>query len=161
VLLGQSTPAVSPETPFTFHILPLRPFETWTATNWPCECATNIIATGADPDADGTANLLEYAFGTNPHIALRTNLPAFSFVMDHGTNYGALSYTWDTNATDLILSTVAASTLAASGTWQPITNVHSSVSNGPTTQRITVRDNTPASAASARFYELRVRLQQP
>ena len=161
VRVGQGTSSVSPETPFTFHILPLRPFETWTATNWPCECATNIIATGADPDADGTANLLEYAFGTNPHIALRTNLPAFSFVMDHGTNYGALSYTWDTNATDLILSTVAASTLAASGTWQPITNVHSSVSNGPTTQRITVRDNTPASAASARFYELRVRLQQP
>ena len=86
-------------------------------------------------------------------------MPAFTFVINDGTNYGALSYTWDTNATDLILSTVAASTLAASGTWQPITNVHSSVSNGLTTQRITVRDNVPASAASARLYQVRVGLQ--
>ncbi len=102
---------------------------------------------------------MEYAFGTDPHIALRTNLPAFSFVMDDGTNYGALSYTWDTNATDLILSAVASVALGGSGIWQPITNTHSSVSNSPTTQRITVRDNLPASAASARYYQLRVRLQ--
>ena len=156
--VGQGTSSVSPETPFTFHILPLRPFETWTATNWPCECATNIIATGADPDADGTVNLLEYAFGTDPHIALRTNLPAFSFVMDDGTNYGALNYIWATNATDLILITVASGALGSAGTWQPITNIHGAVSNGPTTQRITVRDNIPASAASARYYQLRVRL---
>ncbi len=86
--VGQGPSSVLPETPFTFHILPLRPFEAWTATNWPCECATNIIATGADPNADGTAILLEYAFGTDPHIALRTNLPAFSFVMNDGTNLG-------------------------------------------------------------------------
>ena len=159
VRAGQGTSSDSPETPFTFHILPLRPFELWTATNWPCECATNIIAAGADPDADGTVNLLEYAFGTDPHIALRTNLPEFSFAMDAGTNYGALSYIWATNATDLILSTVASAALKGSETWQPITNIHGSASNGPTTQRITVRDNIPGSAASARYYQLRVRLQ--
>ena len=128
-------------------------------TNWPCECATNIVATGADPDADGTVNLLEYAFGTDPRVALRANLPTFSFVMEDGTNYGALSYTWATNATDLTFSALASSTLAGSAIWESITNVRRSVSNGPATQCITIRDNAPAGAANARFYQLRVTLQ--
>lgn len=159
VLAGQGTTTVSPETPFTFHVLPLQPFENWVATNWPCECATNIVATGADPDADGTVNLLEYAFGTDPRVALRANLPTFSFVMEDGTNYGALSYTWATNATDLTFSALASSTLAGSAIWESITNVRRSVSNGPATQCITIRDNAPAGAANARFYQLRVTLQ--
>ncbi|MEI6396403.1 MAG: hypothetical protein WCT12_35515 [Verrucomicrobiota bacterium] len=53
---------------------------------------------------------------------------------------------------------MASGALGSAGTWQPITNIHGAVSNGPTTQRITVRDNIPASAASAPYYQLRVRL---
>ena len=156
---AQSTNDLSPKTPFTFHVLPLRPFEVWTATNWPCECATNIIAPGADPDGDASVNLLEYASGSDPHLAPRTNLPAVSFVVQDGTNYGALSYTWATNAADVALDPVASYSLGGSAYWVPITNVHSSVCNGPATRRITVRDNVPVSAAATRFYQLRVRLE--
>jgi surface-anchored protein len=158
VRVGQTTNTVSPETPFTFHVQPLRPYEEWTATNWPCECETNIIAAGADPDGDGVANLLEYAFASDPHLAQRTNLPAFSFVSEGGTNFGALSYTLATNATDLVLSPVAAGAPNAPAGWQAITNVVGAVSNGPSTRVITVRDHQPAAASEVRFYKLNVQL---
>ena len=63
---GQATNIVSAETPFTFHVQPLKPFETWTATNWPCECRSNVIAAAANPDGDAGVNAVEYALGADP-----------------------------------------------------------------------------------------------
>ena len=158
VLVGQSTNTVSPETPFTFHVQPLRPFENWTATNWPCECATNVIAASADPDGDGIVNVLEYAFGNDPNVALYTNVPAITFVTDGGTNYGALRYIQATNATDLTFEVRAASMLGgASGS---VTNVTSIIPNGAL-ETVTVRDSLPKEATTNRFYQLRIKLNSP
>lgn len=159
VRVGQSTNTVSPETPFTFHVVPLRPFENWTATNWPCECATNIIAASADPDGDRIVNVLEYAFGNNPHVALYTNVPAITFVTDSGTNYGALRFVQATNATDLTFNPVAADSVT-SAIWSSLTNTVSVVTNGAT-QTMTVRDSLSMEGTTNRFYQLRVKLNYP
>lgn len=155
-LTGQTTNTVSPETPFTFHILPLRPFEIWTATNWPCECATEIIAAGADPDGDGIVNVLEYAFGNDPHTPPATHLPAVALVSTEGTNYGALRYVQAAQATDLDFEVHAAGGLGAPTTV--LTNILSIIPNG-STATVTVRDVLPATQAPQRFYQLRVTLR--
>lgn len=153
-LIGQATNTLSPETPFTFHILPLRPFELWTATNWPCECATNIIAAGADPDGDSAVNALEYATGTDPKQFTTNAWSVFSFVPANGQTYGALTFPRSKAATDAISQVVAADDPAASG-WQPLTNLHLVVAEG-LVERVTVRDSVPISSAQRRFYQLRI-----
>ena len=158
VRVGQSTNTVSLETPFTFHVLPLRPFENWTATNWPCECATNIIAASADPDGDHIMNVLEYAFGNDPNVALYTNAPAITFVNDTGTNYGALRYVRATNATDLTFDVRAAGELG--GASESVTNLTSVISNG-VLETVTERDSLPKETTTNRFYQLRVKLNAP
>ncbi len=153
---GQSTNIVSAETPFTFHVLPLKPFETWTATNWPCECRTNLILAGVNPDLDAGANVVEYALGTDPKIATTNGWPTASLVTDNGQTYGALTYTRAKAATEVTYEVVAASSITAT-TWQPITSVHGIVDLGAT-ERVTMRDPVPIGSGRQRFYQLRVRL---
>jgi surface-anchored protein len=153
---GQTTNTVSPETPFTFHVLPLPPFETWQSTNWPCECATNVIAAGADPDGDGTANAVEYAFGTNPTALSAIGWPTLSLVRTNGENYAVLSFTRVKEATDCIYGVLASDKIAgtnwtALGTWQ-------SILDQGTTEKVTIRDDVALNSGRQRFYKLQIRL---
>mgnify|MGYP000865832983 FL=1 len=153
---GQSTNIVSPETPFTFHILPLKPFEHWTATNWPCECDLTIVAPGADPDMDTGVNAVEYALGTDPRVATLNAWPTGGIVTAGGLTYGALTYTRDKAATDVAYDVVAASSLTWAN-WEALTTVHERVDLG-STERVTVRDTVPIGRGVQRFYRLHVRL---
>jgi surface-anchored protein len=152
-LLGADTNILSAVTPFTFHILPLRPFELWTATNWPCECATNIIAASADPDGDKAVNAFEYATGTDPKEFTTNAGPVFNFVLSNNLTYGAMTFTRAKSATDATCEAFATGALGLDG-WQPMTNTHAIIDLG-SMERVTVRDNTPTNC-SGRFYELRV-----
>lgn len=153
---GQSTNLVSAETPFTFHVLPLRPFEIWTATNWPCECDLTIVAPGADPDLDTGVNAVEYALGTDPREATANAWPTASLVTTHGQVYGALTYTRAKAATDCRYDVVATSDLFAPE-WTLLTIVHQVVDLGPQ-ERVTLRDDRPLPTHAQRFYRLEVRV---
>jgi|YNPMSStandDraft_1061717.scaffolds.fasta_scaffold07624_2 surface-anchored protein len=157
--LGQTNDVISPETPFTFHILPLRPFERWVTNHWPCECAAHVIAPGADPDADGIVNVFEYGLGNDPNVSLRTNLPECVVVVTNGVTYGALRYVRATNATDLEWLAVVAGSVP-NGSWASLTNVVE-IMPGEIREQVTLRDFLPTAAAPNRFYELRVRLLLP
>lgn len=157
--IGQSTNIIGKEVAWAFQILPLRPWENWVSTNWLPATTTNIAGAGADPDGDGIVNLLEYAFGNDPNVALYTNVPAITFVTDTGTNYGALRFLQATNATDLTFNPVAVDSVT-SATWSSLTNTVSVVTNGAT-QTVTVRDSVPKEATTNRFYQLRVKLNYP
>lgn len=151
---GQSTNIVSAETPFTFHVLPLKPFEKWTATQWPCECRSNIVAAAADPDGDGGVNAIEYALGTDPKRATTNAWPTASLVTVDGQTYGALTYTRAKAATDCDYEVVAAGSLPHES-WSTSMTVHSVEDLGDT-ERITLRDAISVQDAQQRFYELRV-----
>jgi len=155
---GQTTNLLSAETPFTFHVLPLRPFEIWTAMNWPCECATNIIAAGANPDADAGVNAMEYAVGTDPKLVTTEGWPSVSLVTTNGQTYCALTYTRVKSATDCDYEVVAASDLL-SPDWQPLTVIHSVVDRGAD-ELVTVRDEFPVPSKAQRYYQLQVRIRQ-
>jgi hypothetical protein len=52
------------------------PFEQWQSTNFGANATNSAIAGDtADPDGDGVANLLEYAFGLNPLVRDAEGLP--------------------------------------------------------------------------------------
>lgn len=157
VRVGQTTNTCSAETPFTFYVLPLKPFETWQATHWPCECRSNVIAASANPDADAAVNAMEYALATNPKFITTEGWPAFSIVTANGQPFGAITYTRVKAATDCVYEVVAASQIVATN-WQGLTNVFSIVDQGAT-DRITIHDSTSVPGSTQRFYQLRVRLR--
>lgn len=154
---GQGTNTVSAETPFTFHVLPLRPFENWMAANWPCECDTNIIAPGSDPDADGGVNAIEYALGSDPKVVTTEAWPSVSLVTTNGQTYCALTYTRVKSATDCDYEVVAASDLL-SPDWRPLTVIHSVADRGAD-ELVTVRDELSVPVNVQRFYRLLIKFR--
>jgi surface-anchored protein len=157
VRVGQSTHTYSAETPFTFYVLPLKPFETWQTTNWPCECRSNIIAASANPDFDAAVNAIEYALGSNPKFITTEGWPTGSIVTTNAQQYGALTFTRVKSATDCGYEVVASSQITSTN-WEVLTNIFSVLNQGATEQ-VTLRDAQPASAPAQRFYRFRVRFQ--
>ena len=153
---GQSTNLLSAETPFTFHVLPLKPFETWQSTNWPCECRSNLIAAAANPDSDPGVNAVEYALGLNPKTATTNGWPTVGFVTTNGQTYGALTYTRVKAAIDVVYEIVASDNLSFVN-GQVLSTVHDVVERGDL-DRVTVRDDGPFNGSSNRFYQLRIML---
>lgn len=156
--IGETTNIVGKDVAWAFQILPLRPWETWVSTNWLPATATNFAGMDADPDGDGAKNIFEYAFGTDPNNGPATNQPAFKFVSSGGTNYGALVYNRNTNATDVTFSAVAVDSVVGSP-WNLITNIVEVVSNG-SLQKVTVRDDRAASATTNRFYKVNLQFNR-
>lgn len=153
-LTGQTTNTVSPETPFTFHILPLRPFELWTATNWPCECATNIVAPFADPDGDQVVNVFEYVLGADPKQFTTNAWLEVGLVTTNGQTYGAVTFHRAKAATDVSCGVVATTNLTLPH-WSVLTNLQDLADEG-LTERLTVRDEVPTGDVGGRFYRLRL-----
>ncbi|MBK8478496.1 MAG: hypothetical protein IPL39_20075 [Opitutaceae bacterium] len=50
----------------------------WKALHFGVETDPALIGDSADPDGDGIANLLEYAFGLEPLSPSRTGLPSMT-----------------------------------------------------------------------------------
>lgn len=85
-------------------------FGSWRAARFSTSQISNpaIGGTGADPDTDGHANLLEYAFGLNPCIADQPVFArafsgsgaavAFSAVFERVAGAADLSYAWTRSA---------------------------------------------------------------
>ncbi len=147
----------------------LTPWQSWQLANFGSSFASNANALpDADPDGDGSRNLVEYALSLNPNVANTNNLPTLGRTNLGGSNFLTLTFARWTNLTDITYTVLASSNLA---TWLNGSSYSSSSvvgTNAVTTQTsltgtnpqsITVRDNTPFSAATNR--NLRLRVSQP
>ncbi len=156
---GETQARLSPETPFTFHVLPLRPFENWVATNWPCECATNVIAAAADPDHDHAPNSFEYVFGTDPTVLEHRAWAQPGIVTTNGAAYASITFETAFPAKDAWCE-VFATTSITTPIWEQVATVHSQESlHG--TERVTFRDHLPVAGQMSRYFQLRVVFPYP
>jgi surface-anchored protein len=143
----------SPVTPFTFQIWPLNGFDMWQATNWPCECATNIIAPAADPDGDHVPNLFEYAKGTNPNQIDVSPFFSFGIIHSNGVSFGSVSYSVSKNIDSYKIDVGASSSLGSTN-WEWLTN---RVIESETDSNIQIRviDSISITNSSRRFFNMR------
>ncbi|HWI59019.1 MAG TPA: hypothetical protein VNZ22_17470, partial [Bacillota bacterium] len=120
-----------------------------------------LTADAADPDGDGVANLLEYAFGMNPNSASRSALPAASMIATNDNNYLAVRFSRRLPPSELTY-TVQTSTDLVGWTdgvaWSDsgaVTSVgHTTVVSGGT--NTVVRVDTPLSILPQMFLRVRV-----
>lgn len=130
-----------------------KPFEVWQAQNWASgggyadPAADQLL----DPDFDGQANLLEYAFGTAPKAR-----SAYPLVYDTATvsteKYLRLTVPKNTAATDVTFEVQATSDVSNNNSWSSA----GLIIEQNTATTLTVRDNMPMSGGGKRFMRVRV-----
>ncbi|MES2661143.1 MAG: hypothetical protein V4689_21150 [Verrucomicrobiota bacterium] len=130
------------------------PFQLWQIGNY-----GGIDAPGAGPNiipgGDGIYNLMRYALNLNSTESTAGHLPVVGKVNVGGVNYLSISYTALKGASGIDYVVEVCNDLA---TWQSgpaVTTPVSTVSEGPDTNLVTVRDNVPIPADNHRFIRVR------
>jgi hypothetical protein len=140
-----------------------RPYSAWRSTRFtPAQLADPLVSGDtADPDADGLANLLEYAFGLEP-LSADSPATASDRLPSNGLdaqNHLTLSYFHATDRPDLVFTAEYTTDLAASP-WQSGPTLTEEVSREPLPggERVTVRALAPSDPDSAPRHFLRLRV---
>lgn len=130
-----------------------KAFEAWQAQTWTATGGLSDPNAGQlfDPDFDGQANLLEYAFGTAPLAASASPL-VFDAATVSTEKYLRISVPKNTAATDVTFIIEATSDLNNPSSWS---------SSGLVTEqdiatRLIVRDSQPMSSGPRRFMRVKV-----
>jgi hypothetical protein len=127
------------------------PWQSWQASYFtPAELDDPLVSgAAADPERDGLANLIEYNTGLAPRAA-----SARPLTITAATGAWKLRFTRNLTATDATLTLMSSTTLAP-GSWQPVTDPESIVSeaNGTRTVEVTV-----TSGDARRFFRLEAAL---
>jgi hypothetical protein len=124
---------------------PLPPIQQWRYTHFATHANTGEAADLADPDHDGSVNLIEYALTGNPHAAATGHLPRGHL------RGGKLTLIFERNltATDLNLTVQAADTPA--GPWSDLA---SSINGTPFNALITGAEVADAGTGDTRLVEI-------
>ena len=128
---------------------PLSPAQSWRQLHFGSTAATGDAADTADPDGDGVVNLLERAFGGDPHQTEADLLPA----PDRSTPALSIVYRRATSATDLAFTVQECADLASSA-WTTAVGTTELLSDDGVTQRI--RFTRPLGAEPRLFLRLQV-----
>lgn len=134
------------------------PYENWRAQAFTAAELANpaVSGDGADPDADGIVNLVEYAFNLNPRVSFHPDLPR-AFVQNvSGQDYLQVQYTRRNAPADVQYLLQTSSDLLA---WNPssasFTQVGAS-NNGDGTSLVTLRLQSPISNATQIFVRIAI-----
>ncbi len=120
--------------------------EAWRQGHFAGELDQPHAAWGADADADGVVNALEYAFGTSPRDASQAVYPSASLVSEGGQRYMVITFDAEPGVPGL-LSVEVSEDLSA---WSPAgAGAEISIAGG----RLEIRDTRPL-AAGRRFFRL-------
>jgi len=103
-------------------------------------------------------NLLEYAGGTIPtNRWSATGVPDLSFVETDSGRFGTVTFTRYLPARDLEFVAEATSTLSTG--WQWLSQLSESETISDSIERVTLRDEVPATNVLHRFYRLRANMR--
>jgi PKD repeat protein len=128
-----------------------------TFTEWMADYSTPQSGPLDDPDADGLANLAEYALGLNPNHAQGSPFSPLQVTDATGTHL-ALRVTRPTDRVGISIEGEVSTNLSS---WSaaPSDVGQSTLDNGNGTETLTIWDKTSSSSAQRRF--LRLRVTQP
>ncbi|MGO8697211.1 MAG: pyrrolo-quinoline quinone [Limisphaerales bacterium] len=125
----------------------LTPIEIWRNTNFGNPSNVGAGANDASPSGDGVPNLLKYALGLNPSVAVTlAQLPAGSLQTNSGQSYLTLAVNRAADPPDVSLVVQVSSDLV---NWSANT-----VTLTNTPAQLVARDSTPFSTSNARFMRL-------
>ena len=129
------------------------PYEFWQYLHFRGTATTS----SADPDGDGFTNLEEYAYGLDPHVKdAATAAPQVSLVHYGDGSSLTVTYTYNTQATDLAVVVETSSDLVTWAGGSGVTHTVSTTDLGNNVERLVVRDLVTTADDARRF--LRVRL---
>jgi len=144
------------------------PIAQWRQGWWGTTAATGPAAYDADPDGDGVANLLEYAFGGNPLDSARTPLP------QPGSADGRLALTFNRNLTNTDLTITVQATDSLKGSWIDLAESVSGTSmtallggiavtetGTGATRRVEIQDPAQISEPAQQWRFMRVKVSHP
>ncbi len=130
----------------------LTPIQQWRNTYFHNPSNVGAGANTNAPAGDGVPNLMKYALGLNPTtVVTYAQLPVGSIQADGGTNYLTLTVNRLADPTDVTYNVEVSGDLQSWVFGPPFTVT---LTNIPS--QLDVRDNTPASGATARFIRLQV-----
>jgi hypothetical protein len=130
----------------------LTPLQQWRNTWFHNPSNVGAGANSATPANDGVANLIKYALGLNPTQSVTsTQLPIGSVQTNGGQPYLTLTVNRAVEPTDVTYIVQVSSDLR---NW--VSGPANTVTLTNTASQLVVRDNTPVSAATARFIRLEV-----
>jgi hypothetical protein len=142
------------------------PYATWQGIKFTTSDITAGLTTmPADFDGDGTPNLLEYAFATDPKVAA-----ASPVAVNVSGNNLQISFPCDATCTDITYTVQSSSTLVTNSwtdiaksisgtTTVPVESLSTVSDSGTGTRTVTVTDSTALPTGGQRF--LRVKLTAP
>lgn len=139
---------------------PVPPLGTWRFDNFGTTENTGNAAHDFDYDFDGLPNLIEYLLGSDPTVYDSEGAVTAEVTDVAGTDYLALTFDRDLEATGVTLSVRATSDLGLDlSNWESIDPDGANQVSSATTENIdtlTVRDNVPTNGATQRFMRLEV-----
>ena len=140
---------VAHESAYNFTGAELTPLQTWRVDHFGTPLNSGAAASLADPDQDGVANLLEYAFGTDPrHPGSRPGAPTITHELIDGAKFMTVSWTRSGGAADVLCEPECSEDLQ---TWEYPSSRLSIIEDAPF--RLTVRMSLTEAPA---FLRLRV-----
>ena len=135
------------------------PFKQWQTMQFGASAGNPLIAgANADPEGDGIANWLEYAFGLNPLQANVSKLPTAALQTTGGNRYLTMKYRQLIGQTTLDYNVGVSGDLQAwDWTESQIEQLGPPVATGDgLTEEVTVRVATPINGTAREFLKLRV-----
>ena len=134
-------------------------FQQWKTTQFGANAGNPLIAgANADPEGDGIANWLEYAFGLHPLQANVSKLPTAALQTTGGSTYLTMKYRQLIGQTTLDYNVGVSGDLQAwDWTESQIEQLGPPVATGDgLTEEVTVRVATPINGTAQKFLKLRV-----
>jgi uncharacterized delta-60 repeat protein len=117
---------------------------------------SNVSGDLADPDLDGSKNLLEFALNMPPKTGSQSGLPTMGSTNVSGQDYLTITFLRRIPSLDLTYTAQTNGSLDSAGWMANAVQVGTPDNHGNGTETVTFRDSTPISGATKRFLRLMV-----